>query len=341
MSGLINIFGINWTELKMENSKLESVVIVTDDIAPSFCYYDSKTKMTGLMPIDVLKDSINFCEEAGYAATVLYSARISEEHLKLLAGFAHIKVLDIDTLKFCLPDPENDIIIVELGKFQKLDTLQGKKYNIILRMDLEEAKQLPMLIYQYHHYFRRLNVLFKNIGSATESALNQFRIDIEPLKNVMYDLLVSGNAFELNMVTDRMVLDSVNSCDAGIKHLTIAPNGCFYVCPAFYYEDEDHAVGSLNTGIDIPNSHLLTIQYSALCRICDSYQCRRCVFLNKKMTHEVNTPSHQQCVLSHHERNLSGILLQKLQSKHFFSHIKNIPPLYYLDPLDYYQDIVK
>ena len=59
------------------------------------------------------------------------------------------------------------------------------------------------------------------------------------------------------------------------------------------------------------------------------------------MTHEVNTPSHQQCVLSHHERNLSGILLQKLQSKHFFSHIKSIPPLYYLDPLDYYQDIVK
>ena len=148
------------------------------------------------MPIDVLKDSINFCERGGYAATVLYSARISEEHLKLLDGFAHIKVLDIDTLKFCLPDPENDIIIVELGKFQNLDTLQGKKYNIILRMDLEEAKQLPMLIYQYHHYFRRLNVLFKNVGSATESALNQFRIDIEPLKNVMYDLLVSGNAFE-------------------------------------------------------------------------------------------------------------------------------------------------
>ena len=37
VSGLINTFGINWTELKMENSKLESVVIVTDDIAPSFC----------------------------------------------------------------------------------------------------------------------------------------------------------------------------------------------------------------------------------------------------------------------------------------------------------------
>ncbi len=325
----------------MKDSKLESVIILTSDAAPSFCYYDNATKGTNSMSVEILRDSIEFCKAGGYTATVLYSAKMPESHLNLLNCFDHIKIIDIDDFKSYLFDPKIDVLVVEWQRMRKLETLQREKYNVILKMDLGDAKHLPMFVYQYHRYFQRLNVIFKNIESATESDLNQFRIDIEPLKNVMFELLTSNNAFEFNMITDRMLLSNVNSCDAGIKHVTIAPNGCFYICPAFYYANENDTVGSIHTGIEIPNKHLLTIEYSALCRICDSYQCRRCVFLNKKMTHETNTPSHQQCVLSHHERNVSGILLQKLQNKHFFNHIKSIPPLYYLDPLDYYQDIIK
>ena len=58
---------------------------------------------------------------------------------------------------------------------------------------------------------------------------------------------------------------------------------------------------------------LLELKYSPICRICDAYQCKRCVFLNKKLTSEINTPSSRQCRLSHIEREASRLFLQKLK----------------------------
>lgn len=48
-------------------------------------------------------------------------------------------------------------------------------------------------------------------------------------------------------------------------------------------------------------------------RICDAWHCKRCVWQNKKTTLEVNTPSREQCVLSHIERNATRSLLAKIR----------------------------
>ena len=53
------------------------------------------------------------------------------------------------------------------------------------------------------------------------------------------------------------------------------------------------------------------------------------------MTLEVNTPSHEQCVLAHMERNASRELLQNIR-KHgtFLPEQKEIKEIDYLDPFD-------
>ncbi len=124
------------------------------------------------------------------------------------------------------------------------------------------------------------------------------------------------------------MLDSMNNCNAGENNLTLAPNGKFYICPAFYYDDEQ-AVGNLQEGINIKNQQLYKLEYAPLCRECDSYHCKRCVWMNKKTTLEVNTPSHEQCVVSHLERNAAREFL--LRTKIFDKQIKEIS---YLDPFD-------
>jgi CXXX repeat peptide maturase len=135
-------------------------------------------------------------------------------------------------------------------------------------------------------------------------------------------------------LTDRLILTEGNHCDAGIKHVTIAPNGGFYLCPGFYYNEDEPFTNIdevLKTHeLPIKNKQLLQLDHAPICEKCDAYQCKRCIFFNKKLTGEVNTPSKQQCVVSHLERNASQTLIESL----FLQSEVNIPKIDYLDPFE-------
>ena len=91
---------------------------------------------------------------------------------------------------------------------------------------------------------------------------------------------------------------------------------------------------SLENGLMIRNSHLYKLEYSPLCRECDAYQCKRCVYLNKRLTREVNTPSKEQCVVSHIERNASRFLLLAIREHIIYMPKTEIKEISYLDPFD-------
>ena len=131
----------------------------------------------------------------------------------------------------------------------------------------------------------------------------------------------------------------MNNCGAGESNITLAPNGKFYVCPAFYLYNKSNSIGSLDDGIDIKNKQLYRLDHAPRCSHCDAYQCKRCVWLNQKTTLEVNTPSHEQCVVAHLERNASRNLLCKLQ-KHgmILSTYDVMKDIDYLDPFEKRED---
>jgi CXXX repeat peptide maturase len=132
-----------------------------------------------------------------------------------------------------------------------------------------------------------------------------------------------------------MMLTEMNNCNAGDTTITLAPNGKFYICPAFYYNDENDNVGNIENGLDIKNKQLYKLDHAPICRKCDAWQCRRCTWLNRKTTLEVNTPSHEQCVAAHLERNASRNLMLSLRSKGTFLPDKEeIKELTYLDPFE-------
>ena len=74
--------------------------------------------------------------------------------------------------------------------------------------------------------------------------------DFETYKQILHalsdhveKLYVNGKSPQLNILTDRMLLEKMNNCGAGDSNITLAPNGKFYVCPAFYYENEKNCIG--------------------------------------------------------------------------------------------------
>ena len=192
----------------------------------------------------------------------------------------------------------------------------------------------------------RLNIIITDIHTFKENDFIQYKKCLYSLSVALKTAYAKGLTPQINLITDRMMLKEMNNCNAGDKCITLAPNGKFYICPAFYQDNcatpisKNFAIGSLIEGVNIKNSNLYKLEFSPLCRTCDAYQCKRCIWLNNKTTYEVNTPSHEQCVIAHLERNASRKLLSELReiSPSFMEGI-NIKEICYLDPFEVKQEL--
>jgi len=268
----------------------------------------------------------------------LYGSELPNDAcMTMLSKFPHTRIMPLSLVA----EANNlDIYTVEFDDFElALTKLKpNSDLNVILRMDMGDVLLLADILEQYFNHFIRLNVNFCDIQFADETALNKFRLDLSYMSDLLFKIFTKGRYFELNFATDRMSLCKMNNCNAGVTHVTLAPNGNFYICPGFYY-DNCLPAGSLNDGINIENRQLFEYSHAPICNQCDCYQCKRCVHLNRRMTLEVNTPSHEQCVASHLERNMSGFLLEKLQNRGLMIDIPKIKPLFYLDPIEIYGTI--
>jgi len=181
----------------------------------------------------------------------------------------------------------------------------------------------------------RLNVVLTDIESFSDADIDSYKLTLDGFVHLIIKLYSEGKAAQFNLLTDRLVLDHMNNCNAGVESITLAPNGKFYICPAFYYEDEQQTVGDLISGLCIKNQQLLQHDHAPICRVCDAYHCRRCVWINKRLTGDINTPSHQQCVIAHLERNASRLLQQVMEKRTIrLEGSKKIAEIDYLDPFN-------
>ena len=214
----------------------------------------------------------------------------------------------------------------------------------ILRTSKRDLFENYQLLKESFKKVYRLNVALTDIESFNETDFTEYKKILSILAEQVSELFKKGKGIQLNILTDRIALNQMNNCEAGNIHLTLAPNGKLYVCPAFYaeykedfcdrYPEYDFCFGEPQNNLIIPNATLYKLEYSPLCRTCDAYHCRRCVWLSKRLTLEVNTPSHEQCVISHLERNMSRSLLEKIRNLNENLSKIDIPEIKYLDPFD-------
>jgi CXXX repeat peptide maturase len=219
--------------------------------------------------------------------------------------------------------------------------------NLVLRLTINEFITKQNDIASLLQQAKRINICLTDTENFQEEQIEEYKNTLATLNAVLLNLYKQVKSPQLNILTDRMQLTEMHNCEAGIGNITLAPNGKFYLCPAFYYDeqmgnsnrmnhktkDASRSVGDLDNGIDIPNKQLLQLDHAPLCRICDAYHCKRCIWLNQKMTWDNNTPSRQQCVLAHLERNAARDLQLALKEVGYL--IKNeIKEITYLDPFD-------
>lgn len=306
---------------------LKYLIIQLDDTSVSFCHYDNPKTRCGLMPIDVLKDCIVWAMKENLMIQFVFpDYTLPVEYLKL------IDTVDHSAIKPVGKSTDADVIVVQ--SWDNLDRIVSNDASVVLRISKKELFENYSRMLTAITKMSRLNVVITDIDKFSEADFDTYRNILGQLVEQVKEQYVNGKYAQLNILTDRILLEGMNNCNAGWESITLAPDGKFYICPAFYHETDGYSVGDLQTGLDIKNRQLYRLDHAPICRKCDAYQCRRCVWLNRKMTMEVNTPSHEQCVISHLERNASKQLLGSLRVSGTFSGYPEIPAINYLDPFE-------
>lgn len=324
---------------------LQYLVILLDDTSVAYCHADNSLKKRNLMPIKTLKKGILFGMKQNLMIQYVFpNYALPEEYASVIESIDNVKIYPIGCKPVTGIESENEADVEVANSIPE----KVKTKNLVLRLTFCEMLKQKDGIAKLFANGKRVNLCITDVEQFTDEQIETYRQVLDEWNKALLDLYKQGQSPQFNLLTDRMMLEKMHNCEAGVGNITLAPNGKFYLCPAFYYDERmqvfnqlnhhkpssDTSVGDLENGLDIRNPQLLLLDHAPLCRNCDAYHCRRCVWLNRKLTWDINTPSRQQCVMAHLERNASRSILNDIRNIGEFMPNIEIKEINYLDPFE-------
>lgn len=311
---------------------LQYLIILLDDTSVSYCHYENQRVERKLISLENLKAGILFGMKENLMIQFVYpDYELPIEYQQTIEMIDHSKIMPSSKADGA------DVIVFNSWECLEKSLLKEKTAYVLRTSKQELFDNYALLDKKIDMY--RLNIVITDIDSFTAADFDRYKLILSDLVETTKNAYGNKKAPQINILTDRMMLDKMNNCNAGWENITLAPDGLFYVCPAFYFNGKGRPVGNLSDKLQIKNSQLYKLAYAPLCRKCDAYQCKRCIWLNWKTTLEVNTPSHEQCVVAHLERNASRELLKEIRTLGTFLPEKEIKEINYLDPFDIKDDL--
>ncbi len=305
---------------------MKYLVILMDEEAVSFCHYKTPERH-GIIPLDIVKKGMLYAMKENLSVQFVYSAnKLPEPYLDLIESVDHVNI------KPMLTKERADILVAEsVSGFIGQEIFPESIYVVRTGKNAffdEWRKLLPAL-----KKIKRMNIVFTDEDKFSDKDAEIYKNVLDAFADELCLLYKDGFSPQVNVLTDRMMLAEMKNCNAGSESITLAPDGKFYVCPAFYASGLGN-IGDTTSGLTMKNKQLYRLDHSPLCRRCDAYQCRRCLWQNLKFTNEICIPSHGQCLASHVERNASRRLLFLLKDAGVEMPVNDIPYVDYLDPID-------
>lgn len=312
---------------------LQYLIILLDETSTSYCHYENPAKESGLIPLEILKAGIRFGMMENLMIQFVYpDYELPGEYKEVIESIDHSKIVSSLCEDDALADEADVVVFHDWAGISYGKTYPDKSY--VLRTTKTDLFERYLFLKDFLSEVARLNIVITDIETFEDVDVEKYKVVLSALSEHIEKMYVDGKAPQMNLLTDRMMLKEMNNCGAGDTNITLAPNGKYYICPAFYIENEEDCMGDIKHGLDIKNLQLYKLKYSPMCSHCDAYQCKRCVWLSRKTTLEVNTPSHEQCVVAHLERNASRELLENIRKHGMFLPETEIKEIDYLDPFD-------
>lgn len=321
---LRNIKGI-----RAERGEFEkNMYFILGDNYISYCSYLNEANKQKTMSENIIKKGLEYCHNNFYKPIFVH---FKGERFVRQAEYDSYEILHIVPSDFCMNNeiyPNEDYIIVVSPKnILDLEKWNGKCKNVIFNICEEEMENLSQYITKCYEYTDRINLNIQNITSKFNYFL--YKKELKRIADfIIEENINNGKEKEINVLTDILWLEEHEGCKAGEKNLTYAPDGKLYICPAYYSQgmEEIGDVGSVN----ILNQQLYSVKYFPICQNCDTYQCERCVYINKLYTGEVNVSPEFQCKKAHIERMISLYIQSEIEKSGEVLH--HLDKIEYLDP---------
>lgn len=312
---------------------LKYIIIPLANNSVSICHYTTCSKNGGFIDAVILKKAIRWSMKQNATPQFVFpSTPIPPTIKELINEIDHVTIVPANVADKSLRENADVVVFDNWDEVESYEYQPKQSYLVRASFHdmLANSSQLKTLLSRTD----RINVVITDIEIITDTYLSSYRNFLESLIPVIVEEYKNNHYVQLNLLTDRLMFGEMNNCNAGYENITLSPDGKWYVCPAFIgMGNED--IGSLETGLNIKNPQLYTLSCAPICSACDAWQCKRCVWLNKKLTREINTPGHQQCIVAHIERNASQKLLHELRGiKPLLFNDVDIPEIDYLDPFD-------
>lgn len=307
---------------------LTYLIILLDDTSTSYCHYEVTKTNRRLIGIDNLKAGVLFAMKENLNVQFVYpDYNLTDEYNQVIESIEHVKIKPDGNVAFA------DVVVLKDWKKRICNLADSTTY--VIRCTRKELGKNRVIIKELLEKVMRLDIVLTDVENFSDADIVEYQEILNCLSDDIIDIFLKGKCIQLNLLTDRLILQDMNNCNAGVDNITLAPNGKFYLCPAFYYENEKQSIGDLVTGLKIDNPQLLQLDHAPLCRQCDAFQCKRCVWQNERLTLDLNTPSRQQCIMAHLERNATRILRKNLREKNMqIEGSVDIQELCYLDPFE-------
>ena len=286
------------------------------------------------MSLDTLEETITYAYKEDVSLQfILPKERLSESHEKILCQTESVKVASCDSFYKNISD------IIVYHSVEELIIEKSFIQYAVLTIKPDCIINLKGITDDVLSHFGRIVISFQGFNDFSVSiAKTQYKSALDSLILDITNYWRQGGKTQVSVVTDLLFASSHVNCSAGIEHITVSPQGQLYICPGFLADNPNDSIGNIKSGFNIINPQLLDFKHATICKRCDAFQCKRCVWLNRKMTGEVNTPSKEQCVVSHIERNCSRELLSRLREiDNDYLPEKSILEISYLDPFELLQ----
>lgn len=311
---------------------LKYLIIQLDDTSVSFCHYNNDNTKPRLIEHRILKDALFWSMKENLTVQFLYpDYELPEDYKDVILGIDHADIVSSTCKDEELLKKADVVIFDSWAAINYFSFSQNQAY--VIKTTFADLFTKGAFLNTILPKVSRLNVVITDISNLNTDIEKRYSQFLENLSEKIYQEYKDNHGVQVNILTDRMMLDAMNNCGAGVESITLAPDGKFYICPGFYLDKSD-SVGDIENGLNIKNPQLYRLDHAPICRICDAWQCKRCVWLNKNLTLEVNTPGREQCVMAHIERNASRILMDKIKAIGLILPGDEIKELDYLDPFE-------
>ena len=254
---------------------IQYLIILLDDTSTSYCHYDNPKTERRLISLDDLRKGIFFAMKENLMIQFVYpDYPLPQEYVDAIDTIDHSDILSSECKDEELLSIADVIVFNDWTRIE--DSLQvNKDAAYLLRTTKAELFSKHEQLLPIINNAVRLNIVITDVETFTEKDFEQYKTVLQSLADEIEKLYVAGKSPQLNLLTDRVMLDKMNNCNAGVENITLAPDGCFYICPAFYLagDDDDYGlgkskfnIGDLEHGLNIKNQQLYRLDHAPLCR---------------------------------------------------------------------------